>query len=91
MTTDILEDLFYGRLAPWEKIPKDDQISYQDFLDFGGYTVEVWKYNPLSLSDNEYVDDLSLILEMTDYKDERIQNCLDEIRNKYGIEVDDAW
>lgn len=73
-----------------KKIQKDDQISYQDFVDFGGYTVEVWKYNPFPLSDNEYVDDLSLILEMTDYKDERIQNCLDEIRNKYGIAVGDA-
>ena len=26
MTTDILEDLFYGRLSPWEKIPRDDPI-----------------------------------------------------------------
>ena len=24
MTTDILEDLFYGRLSPWEEIPKGD-------------------------------------------------------------------
>lgn len=26
MPTDILDELFYGRLAPWEKIPKDDPI-----------------------------------------------------------------
>lgn len=26
MPTDILDDLFYGRLAPWERIPKDDPI-----------------------------------------------------------------
>ena len=24
MTTDILDELFYGRLSPWEEIPKDD-------------------------------------------------------------------
>ena len=24
MATDILEDLFYGRLSPWEEIPKGD-------------------------------------------------------------------
>ena len=26
MPRDILDELFYGRLAPWEKIPKDDPI-----------------------------------------------------------------
>ena len=26
MATDILDELFYGRLAPWEKIPRDDSI-----------------------------------------------------------------
>ena len=25
MPNDILEDLFYGRLAPWEDVPKDDE------------------------------------------------------------------
>lgn len=24
MPNDILEDLFYGRLAPWEEVPQDD-------------------------------------------------------------------
>ena len=24
MPTDILDELFYGRLSPWEEIPKDD-------------------------------------------------------------------
>ena len=24
MATDILDELFYGRLAPWENTPKDD-------------------------------------------------------------------
>lgn len=24
MATDILDELFYGRLSPWEEIPKDD-------------------------------------------------------------------
>ena len=41
--------------------------------------------------DTECVDDLSLILETKDTEDERIQNCLDEIKNKYGIEVDEVW
>lgn len=72
-------------------ILKENLISYQDFIDFGGYVIEVWKYNPLSISGNEYVDEISLILELDDDKDERIQNCLDELRGQYGIEVNEEW
>ena len=25
MPNDILDDLFYGQLAPWEEVPKDDE------------------------------------------------------------------
>lgn len=74
-----------------KKIKKESQISYQDYLDFGGYIIEVWNYDPLLLSDNEWVDELSLLLELNDDVDDRIQNCLDEIRNKYGIEVEEVW
>lgn len=73
------------------KISKEIQMSYQDYLDFGGYAIEVWRYDPFRLSANERVDDLSLVLELQDSEDERIQNCLDELRSKYGIEVDNTW
>lgn len=72
-------------------IAKETMISYQDFIDFGGYVIEVWKYDPLSISNHKYVDEISLLLELSDNEDERIQNCLDEIRNKYGIEVNEEW
>ena len=26
MPNDILEDLFYGRLVPWEEVPQDDVV-----------------------------------------------------------------
>ena len=26
MPNDILEDLFYGRLVPWEEVPQDDEV-----------------------------------------------------------------
>lgn len=29
MATDILDELFYGRLSPWEEIPKDDSAIAQ--------------------------------------------------------------
>lgn len=60
----------------------------QSFYDFGGQTVEVWKYNPFLLSESEYVDDISLLLELSDENDERVQNQLDRIREKYHIEGD---
>lgn len=40
---------------------------------YGEIKVEVWKYSPKLLSENEYVDRLSLYLYMKDSEDERIQ------------------
>lgn len=75
----------------FKEIKPELQISYQDYLDFGGYIIEVWNYDPFLLSEQKWVDELSLLLELKDDIDERIQNCLDDIRNKYGIEVDEEW
>ncbi len=60
-------------------------IDEQTFRDFGGEIIEVWGYDPLVLSESEYVDDLSLLLELSEETDERVQNELDIIRRKYGI------
>lgn len=68
-----------------KKLPKDILISKETFLDFGGYAVESWLYDPKILSCNNRVDDLSLLLSLQDERDERIQLCLDEIRTRYGL------
>ena len=71
------------------KIGKAEMISLQDYMDFGGIKAEVWKYDPLLLTDNEIVDDISLILCLRNDSDERIQKELDTIRGRYGIESED--
>lgn len=66
-------------------LPKDNMISRQEYLDFGGEMVELWKYDPALLSSGEYVDDISLILSLQDDPDERVQKELDVIRQQYGM------
>ena len=41
--------------------------------EYGGIKVEVWKYSPALLSEDEWADRLSLYLSMKDSEDERIQ------------------
>lgn len=66
-------------------LDKNLLIDKQAFRDFGGEIIEVWKYDPLLLTDSEYADDISLLLELNDSDDERVQNELDNIRQKYGL------
>lgn len=48
---------------------------------FGETGVEVWKYDPLLLSDTNTVDRLSLYLMLKDYEDERVQIELEKMMN----------
>jgi hypothetical protein len=41
--------------------------------EYGDIKVEVWKYSPALLSEDEWADRLSLYLCMKDSEDERIQ------------------
>jgi DNA-binding MarR family transcriptional regulator len=61
-------------------------LDEQFFRDFGGQIIEVWKYDPFLLSDTEYADDISLLLDLADESDERVQYQLDGIRGKYNLE-----
>lgn len=70
------------------KIPEELFISRQEYRDFGGIVLEVWKYDPSLLSDTMYVDPISLVLSLKDEPDERVQGELDSIRKKYGMEVE---
>lgn len=44
--------------------------------------VQVWKYDPSILSDNNEVDPLSLICSFKEEGDERIQGCLEEVEKE---------
>ena len=67
-------------------LDKNLLIDEQTFRDFGGEIIEVWKYDPLLLTESEYADDISLLLELNGSDDERVQSELDVIRQKYGLE-----
>lgn len=68
-------------------IPVETIISQEDFEDFGGSIVEIWSYDPLLLTQNDHVDDISLLLSLEDDTNERIQMGLDEIREKHELPI----
>lgn len=47
--------------------------------------LEIWMYDPSILSDKGIVDDISLLLLFKDNKDYRIDNALEEIRERHGL------
>jgi hypothetical protein len=65
-------------------------ISKKEFKDlgietdkeFGENTIEIWRYDPRILSDNQVVDKLSLYLTLKDHPDERIQIELENMINQ---------
>lgn len=69
------------------KIPADAICTEQYFNDFGGSVFEVWSYDPAILAKNARADDISLLLSMDNDPNERIQMCLDEIREKHELPI----
>jgi len=63
------------------KLVKEKQVKTISGYD-GDYIVELWRYNPNVLSDNKFVDPLSLYLTYKDTKDERIEMALEQIIKK---------
>lgn len=76
---------YYSDLNPEKK--KYYAFSLPDFqklnVSFGQFqgdnTIEIWWYDPRCLTDNEYIDKLSLYLLLKDHTDERIQIELQKI------------
>lgn len=60
----------------------NNYISKEEYLNEGGYCIKVYKYNPIILSKDTCVDNISLILEIGDSKDERIIDSLYQLRQK---------
>lgn len=63
------------------KLKKEKKIKTTSSYD-GDYIVELWRYNPGTLTDNNYVDPLSLYIAFKDSKDERIEMGLEYIINE---------
>ncbi len=62
-----------------EKIPKGLRHSPVDEADL---ELEIWNYNPNTLSEHEKVDPFSLYLSLRDIEDERIEAALEELMEK---------
>lgn len=69
------------RIAVSRDVYKDikDKVYWDQFGEAG---VEVWKYDPMLLSNNGIVDKLSLYLLLKDYEDERVQIELENMMNE---------
>ena len=52
--------------------------------------VELWKYDPQILTDNDRVDSLSLALSFIDEKDERVEEAVEEVLNGLWRKLDDS-
>ncbi|WP_320128624.1 hypothetical protein [uncultured Sphaerochaeta sp.] len=52
--------------------------------------VELWKYDPQILTENDSVDPLSLALSYSDDKDERVEEAVEEVLNGLWRKLDDS-
>ncbi len=63
----------------WSGIKKLIDIEERDERDFDCIQIELWRYNPGSITVDGLVDQLSLWLSLEDTNDERIKIALDEL------------
>jgi hypothetical protein len=68
--------------ANFLKLKNEKKIQTTSNYD-GDYIIEVWRYNPAILTDNNYVDPLSLYLAYKDSEDERIGMALEQVIKDY--------
>ena len=59
------------------------RIDKEQYHSIGGTKTEVWSYSPIFLTNNNSVDDISLIMSMKNETDERIAVEIDRVRRKY--------
>ena len=62
----------------FRKLNKEGKIKKLSDYD-GKYCIEIWKYTPAILANNQFVDPLSVYLEFKDNTDERVQLALKTI------------
>lgn len=58
-------------------------IDKEKYRSIGGTKAEIWSYSPIFLTNNNTVDDISLIMSMKNETDERITLEIDRLRRKY--------
>ena len=70
-------------IAPWEKLASNRLQSSNDQC-----AVELWRYDPKKLSTGNCVDRLSLVLALSEDRDERIEAAVDEMLTNLWEEID---
>lgn len=61
----------------------DFSITEAEYISMGGTKLELWSYDPYLLTENQTVDDISLILSLKDETDERVVSEIQKLRRKY--------
>lgn len=69
-------------IAQWEKMASSDLQSAEDQC-----AVELWRYDPRKLSKEKCVDKLSLVLALSEDRDERIEEAVEEILRNVWEEI----
>ncbi|MDR2680908.1 MAG: hypothetical protein LBC47_08890, partial [Tannerella sp.] len=79
-----IADSSLSSFAVDRKVFSEHQAEIQEFLhpEEGNVRLEVWKYNPALLSDEPFIDKLSLMLCYKDTDDERVRKEITEMINK---------
>lgn len=58
-------------------------IDKEQYYSIGGTQAEIWSYPPAFFTNNNTVDDISLIMSMKNETDERIAMEINKLRRKY--------
>ena len=61
----------------------DSKIDKEQYYSIGGIQAEMWSYSPSFLTNNNTVDDISLIMSMKNETDERIAMEINKLKRKY--------
>lgn len=83
LNTDTLLYLASDSISKWEKT-----AGIKLYNSDTQCALELWRYDPKKLSDNNCIDRLSLALAMREDKDERIEEAVEEMLNNLWREID---
>jgi DNA-binding MarR family transcriptional regulator len=66
----------------WKKVQNERSVKIYPYPEEAEFQLEVWRYDPQILTQEETVDPLSLYLSLKDTQDERIESALTEMMER---------
>lgn len=76
---------YYYAIDRKKYLSMKNKITETDPLNESAKQLEIWMYDPNILGDKGIVDDISLLCLLKDNKDYRINDALDEIKERHGL------